>query len=105
MCRSKNVSLVQEDSDTDSEDTHVISSVSKNKNKKGSRAKAAVTKIHISKQKNENIVAIQIDAEVQCTIPPAETYVRVTGDTVYFLSEDDEDSKIPLFARLLSLSY
>ncbi|CAB3995154.1 Retrovirus-related Pol poly from transposon [Paramuricea clavata] len=43
MCRSKNVSLVQEDSDTDSEDTYGISSVSKNKKKKGSRAKAAVS--------------------------------------------------------------
>jgi hypothetical protein len=61
MCRSKNVSLVQEDSDTDSEDTYVISSVFKNEKKKGSRAKAAVTKLHINKQKNENIVKIQID--------------------------------------------
>jgi hypothetical protein len=81
LCRSKNVSLVQEDSDTDSEDTYVISSVSKNEKKKGSRAKAAVTKLHINKQKNKNIVKIQIDTGAQCNILPTETYVRVTGDT------------------------
>jgi hypothetical protein len=73
------VSLVQEDSDT--EDTYVISSVFKNEKKKGSRAKAAVTKLHINKQKNENIVKIQIDTGAQCNILPTETYVRVTGDT------------------------
>ena len=81
MCRSKNVSLVQEDSDTDSEDTYVISSVSKDEKKKSSRAKAAVTKLHINKQKNKNIVKIQIDTGAQCNILPTETYVRVTGDT------------------------
>jgi hypothetical protein len=74
------VSLVQEDSDTDSEDTYVISSVSKNEKKKGSHAKAAVKKLH-NKQKNKNIVKIQIDTGAQCNILPTETYVRVTGDT------------------------
>ncbi|CAB3985597.1 Hypothetical predicted protein [Paramuricea clavata] len=57
------------------------SSVSKNEKKKGSGAKAAVTKLHINKQKNKNIFKIQIDTGAQCKILPTETYVRVTGDT------------------------
>ena len=48
MVRNKNVSLVQEGSDSDSDGSHVIEAISKKHNKKISRAKVAVTKLLIN---------------------------------------------------------
>ena len=81
MCRSKNVSVVQEDLDSESDSPYIISIISKNKKKKVSKAKVATTKLYINKQRMENIVKIQIDTGAQCNILPVETYVKVTGDT------------------------
>ena len=49
MCRSKNVSFVEE-SDSESEDSYVISAISKNNKKKSSKAKTATTKLYINKK-------------------------------------------------------
>ena len=73
------MSFVQEESDSESEGSHVISAISKNK-KKVSKAKVATTNLHINKQEKENIVKIQIDTGAQCNILPVETYIKVTGD-------------------------
>ena len=76
------MSVVQEDSDSESDSPYVISVISKNKKKKKfSKAKVATTKLYINKQRMENIVKIQIDTWAQCNILPAETYIKVTGDT------------------------
>ena len=92
MCRSKNVSVVQEDSDSESDSPYVISVISKNK-KKFSKAKVATTKLYINKQRTENIVKIQIDTGAQCNILPVETYIKVTGDT-HLKSVKERDSII-----------
>ena len=81
MCRSKNVWLVQEGSDSDSDGSYVISAISKKHNKKGSQAKVAVTKLLINNKKNENTVNFQIDTGAQCNILPIDTHVKVSGDT------------------------
>ena len=81
MCRSKIVSFVQE-SDPESDDSYVISAISKHKKKKSSEAKIATTKLYINKKEAANIVKIQVDTGAQCNILPAEIYIKVTGDTL-----------------------
>jgi hypothetical protein len=81
MCRSKNVSAVKEESDTESEDSYVISAISKHKRNKQAKAKVGTTKLYINKQESENIVKIQIDTGAQCNILPVATYIKVAGDT------------------------
>ena len=81
MCRSKNVSFVQEESDSESQDSFVISTISKLKKKKSSKAKAATTNLYINKTETANVVKIQIDIGAQCNIPPVETYIKITDDT------------------------
>lgn len=82
MCRSKNVLVVQEGSDLESDSPYVISVISKSKKKKVSKAKVATAKLYMNEQRTENIVTkIQIDTGAQCNNLHVETYIKVPGGT------------------------
>lgn len=57
MCRSKNVSAVQEDSGSESDSLYVISAISKDKKKKVSKAKVATTNLYISVKKGQRTLS------------------------------------------------